>query len=140
MRRLSSEEFEALVSRDVVAHLATVDESGYPNVTPIWFLWDDGLVRMTSFADRPHLDRIRANPRVGLVIDIEAELRGDGQRPNQQIRVVGDATVSADPESEWSQAIRRKYIDARIARDRPSGRERAVITLRPKRIVAVASV
>jgi nitroimidazol reductase NimA-like FMN-containing flavoprotein (pyridoxamine 5'-phosphate oxidase superfamily) len=97
MRKLREDEIVELLARDVVAHLATVDSAGYPHVTPIWFLWSDRAFHLTSFIGRPHLDRIRSNPRVGLVVDIEDALRPDGERPNQQIRVLGDATVASTP-------------------------------------------
>lgn len=38
MRRLDAAEIEELLSRDLVAHLATVDADGYPHVVPLWFL------------------------------------------------------------------------------------------------------
>ncbi|WP_083444307.1 MULTISPECIES: pyridoxamine 5'-phosphate oxidase family protein [Gordonia] len=46
--------------RDTLARLTTVDTDGYPHVTPIGFLWTSGRFHLTS---RPHLARIRANPR-----------------------------------------------------------------------------
>lgn len=136
MRKLREDEIADLLASDVVAHLATVDSAGYPHVTPIWFLWSDGAFHLTSFIDRPHLDRIRCNPRVGLVVEIEDALRPDGERPNQQIRVIGDATVSVDPDGEWTRRIRRKYIGEPVAPER----ERALITVVPKVFHAVASV
>lgn len=87
MRRLTEDEMSALLASDGVAHLATVDDAGYPHVTPIWFLWSDPVIHLTSWVGRPHLQRIETNPRVGLVIDVEEEQRGDGQRPNRQIRI-----------------------------------------------------
>jgi nitroimidazol reductase NimA-like FMN-containing flavoprotein (pyridoxamine 5'-phosphate oxidase superfamily) len=42
VRPLSGEEIAGLLARDVVARVATIDESGYPHVTPLWFLWADG--------------------------------------------------------------------------------------------------
>jgi hypothetical protein len=143
MRRLSEAEVSVLLARDVPAHLATIDANGYPHVTPIWFIWDDGLFRLTSFIERPHLSRIRSNPRVGLVVDVEASLRHDGERPNQQVRIVGDATVGVDSAGAWTERIRRKYIDQRTAPDAShaaQGEGRALITVAPTRIVAVASV
>ncbi|MQY29282.1 hypothetical protein NRB56_48720 [Nocardia sp. RB56] len=132
-----------MLSSDIVAHLSTIDSQGYPHVTPIWFLWADGYVQLTSCPGRPHLDRITRNPKVGLVIDIEAELRGDGQRPNRQVRLIGDATVSVDPDEIWTRRIRAKYIDSTIA---PGAAEltarqgRRLITITPRKVTAVASV
>jgi nitroimidazol reductase NimA-like FMN-containing flavoprotein (pyridoxamine 5'-phosphate oxidase superfamily) len=136
MRTLHENEIADLLASDVIAHLATIDSAGYPHITPMWFLWSDGAFYLTCFTGRPHLDRIRSNHRVGLVIDIEDALRPDGQRPNQQIRVIGDATVRVDPDGEWTRRIRRKYIGVPVA---PTT-ERSLIMLVPTKMHAVASV
>ncbi|MET9029734.1 pyridoxamine 5'-phosphate oxidase family protein [Nocardia sp. NPDC004168] len=143
VRALRDAEITELLDADVVARLATIDPDGYPHVTPIWFFWVAGAFYLTSYANRPHLERIRANPRVGLVIDVEDELRADGERPNRQVRVIGDATLSVDASGSWTQRIRRKYVDHTIApaaARRYPVRERVLITVLPRDITAVASV
>ncbi|MGX1808503.1 pyridoxamine 5'-phosphate oxidase family protein [Nocardia sp. NPDC055321] len=143
MRSLDQAELDALLDLDTVAHLATIDEEGYPHVTPIWFVWAEGTFYLTSFAGRPHVRRIARNPRVGLVIDTEGELRSDGQRPNRQIRVTGDAVVSVDQDGLWTSRIRRKYIgppgEALAAPGHP-GRPRVLLAVTPRSVTAVASV
>ncbi|WP_267899330.1 pyridoxamine 5'-phosphate oxidase family protein [Nocardia stercoris] len=137
MRRLNELEVAQLLRSDTVARLATVDGDGFPHVTPIWFLWDNGRFLLTSYAGRPHLRRAAENSRVGLVIDVEQPLRADGERPNKQIRVIGDATVAEDPEGLWTARIRTKYLGP----DTPAvPAERRLITVVPRRIVAIASV
>ncbi|TQM25935.1 pyridoxamine 5'-phosphate oxidase family protein [Nocardia bhagyanarayanae] len=83
VRRLKTTEIAELLNTDAVARLATIDVDGYPHVMPIWFLWAADVFYFTSYPDRPHLERIRNNPRVGLVIDVEDRLRADGERPNR---------------------------------------------------------
>ncbi|MFE6857163.1 pyridoxamine 5'-phosphate oxidase family protein [Nocardia sp. NPDC057668] len=143
MRSLDQAEIGALLALDTVAHLATIDEEGYPHVTPVWFLWVRGTFHVTSFGDRPHVRRIAANPRVGMVIDVEGELRADGQRPNKQVRVTGEAVVSVDSNGLWTRRIRDKYIGAgwetRMAGS-DSRSERVMVAITPRRINAVASV
>ncbi len=60
---LSSAAIESLLQLDVPAHLATIDPSGYPRITPIWFLWKDGAFYMTSFASKPHVRNLQLNPK-----------------------------------------------------------------------------
>lgn len=138
VRALPDVEITELLQADTVARLATIAPDGYPHVTPIWFLWTADAFHFTSYRDRPHLDRIHADPRVGLVIDIEDELRADGERPNRQVRVTGDAVLAPDTDYRWTDRIRAKYLGA--AGDRPQNRERVLITVRPREIVAIASV
>jgi PPOX class probable F420-dependent enzyme len=143
-RPLNNEETADLLTSDTVARLATIDADGYPHVTPLWFLWADGAFHFTSDSGRPHLRRMRVNPRVGLVIDVEAEQRPDGQRPNKQLRATGDATLSPDTEAVWTRRIWARYITGsaamRAAEAGLGNRQRVLIRIVPRRIVAVASV
>jgi hypothetical protein len=143
-RPLTHEETAELLASDTVARLATVDASGYPHVTPLWFLWADDAFHFTSDSGRPHLVRLQANPRVGLVIDTEARERPDGQRPNRQIRAVCDAVLSSDTGAAWTRRIWDKYISGPAARQAAdndlSDRQRILITIEPASIIAVASI
>lgn len=138
-RALEREEIEALLSADVPARLATIDRHGFPHVTPLWFVWDEGAFHMTSFSDRSHLRRLRHNPRAGICIDLEHAQRDDGQRPNQQLRAIGDAELFADADGTWTRRVSAKYIAGPAADDRPT-EFRTVIRLTPLKLVAVASV
>src|SRR5581483_3247223 len=71
-RPLSESETRRLLERDVPARLATVDGSGFPHVTPLWFVWAEGAFHLTSFRDRRHVARLRGNPRAGVCVDVEA--------------------------------------------------------------------
>lgn len=143
VRQLEPHEISDLLSGDTVAPLATVDGDGYPHVTPIWFVWDGELFHLASDANKPHLARIRANPKVGLVIDVEEPERSDGERPNRQVRVVGDAALSADDDGAWTMRIWSRYRradDGADSADRLRGRQRVHVTISPRGTVAVANV
>ena len=142
-RELAAAEIETLLELDVPARLATLDRHGFPHVTPLWFLWHDGGFYMTSIADRPHLSRLSRNPRAGLCIDTEDAERDDGERPNRQVRAIGEAGLFPDRGGEWTARITEKYVRGPLGRTRMRARtadERVVVCLRPARLVAVASV
>ena len=63
-RALTATETGELLASDGVAHLATVDRRGFPHVTPIWFLWDGDAFVLSCLPHRPHVRRLRADPRV----------------------------------------------------------------------------
>ncbi|MDE1673218.1 pyridoxamine 5'-phosphate oxidase family protein [Nocardia gipuzkoensis] len=121
MRTLRESEITDLLTRDVVAHLATIDTAGYPHITPLWFLWLDGRFYLTSYADRPHLERMRSNPRVGLVIDVEDALRADGERPNRQVRVIGTASLAPTRQAPGPNASEPSTSAAISRRESPNG-------------------
>ena len=127
-------EIEALLVLDVPARLATLDRDGFPHVTPLWFLWSDGAFYVTSIADRPHLRRPAANPRAGVLVDTEDAERDDGQRPNRQVRAIGEAEVFSDSGGAMDDSDHREVRlwarlggEHRLARGRPA-RGRAAAT------------
>jgi nitroimidazol reductase NimA-like FMN-containing flavoprotein (pyridoxamine 5'-phosphate oxidase superfamily) len=136
-RRLSDEEIEALLALDVPARVATIDAEGFPHVTPLWFVWDDGAFHLTSYSDRPHLRRLTGNPRAGLCIDVERPAGADGLRPNLQVRAIGNAELFDDEGGAWTLRIDEKYGWGRSA---ALARDRVLIRLRPDRLVAVGSI
>ncbi len=140
---MDDDEIEALLARDLLVRLASLDSRGFPHVTPLWFMWSDGAFHMTSISDRPHLRRLERNPRTGLCVDSEQPERPDGQRANQQVRAIGDAELFPDGGQEWTHRLDRKYLSASAAGQRAAeraGDERVVIRVRPVRLVAAASV
>ena len=142
-RQLGTDEIEQLLACDVPAHLATLDNGGFPHVTPLWYIWTNGAFYMTSIADRPHLRRLRRDPRAGICVDLEDPECADGQRPNRQVRATGTAELLADNGAVWTTRITEKYVRGAAAAERVkarSGDERALIRLRPRRLIAVASV
>jgi nitroimidazol reductase NimA-like FMN-containing flavoprotein (pyridoxamine 5'-phosphate oxidase superfamily) len=142
-RRLGAGEIEALLALDVPARLATLDHDGFPHVTPLWFIWADGAFYLTSISDRPHIRRLAHNPRAGLCVDVEDPERADGERPNRQVRAIGEADLVPDRDAEWTNRITRKYVRGPVAATTVAARaadDRLVICIRPARLVAVASV
>jgi nitroimidazol reductase NimA-like FMN-containing flavoprotein (pyridoxamine 5'-phosphate oxidase superfamily) len=141
VRQMEAGEVSALLELDTVAHLATLDDDGFPHVTPIWFIWHDGAFYFASDTNRPHVARLRRDARAGVVVDIEAARRSDGERPNQHVRAVGRAVAEPDVEGRWTARIWEKYGgDPAETADRLAGRRRSVIRLVPESMVTVASV
>lgn len=142
-RALEQSEVADLMNSDAIGRLATLDSDGYPHVTPIWFHWDGEVVRMTSLENKPHLRRLHDDGRVGFVVDVEDDERSDGERPNRQVRFVGDAVLYEDDIGHWTQVITNKYLTGPGSTSQTrkrSGQPRVVIELRPATTVAVASV
>lgn len=56
------------LEREAIAWLATVRADGTPQVSPVWFLWDDAGFLVYSRASA-RVTNIRTQPRVGLNLD-----------------------------------------------------------------------
>lgn len=141
-RSLRPEEIDELLTGDHLCRLATLDQDGFPHVTPLWFLWAEGCFLMTSLPGKPHVARLQQNPRAGLVIDVEAAQQLDGERPNRQVRITGHALLEPDAGGEWTRRITEKYVvgTAQLASaQRRATQERVVVRIQPISQVAVAS-
>jgi hypothetical protein len=98
---------------------------------------------MTSFFDSPHLRRLERNPHAGLCVDQEGDVGPDGERPNRQVRAIGEAELFPDADGEWTRLTTLKYVHGPGASEQAAARtaaDRVVIRLRPVRLVAVGSV
>ena len=139
--RLEHDEVQRLLQATVPAHLATIEGSGFPRVTPIWFLWRDGAFLMTSLPSRPHVRNLARDRRASVCVDIERVLPS-GERPNRQVKAFGEADVSPDRGGSLTRLITLKYVRgdrAQSEADRRAAMERVVIRLVPHELVGVGA-
>ena len=62
------EKFLDLLTNHYFGHLATVSAQGIPQVTPVWFRWQDGKLEVNSAKGRLKDRNMRANPHVAMSI------------------------------------------------------------------------
>ncbi len=87
--------------------LTTVDVSGMPQPTPVWFLWDENTstVLIYSLTNAKRLAHVQQNPKVALNFD------GNGQG-GDIIVITGEAHVSSDdPPADRLPTYVEKYRD-----------------------------
>ena len=142
VRKLSQQEIEHLLQLTIPAHLATLDSAGFPRITPIWFLWENGIFYMSSGQERRHVHDLARDPRAGLSIAIEEGQTQEGSRPYRQIIVRGSAQVQPDIEEIWASKLILKYITGQagvLRAQQGAGKPLAVITLRPERFLTTGN-
>lgn len=66
---LSDEALNELLSRAVVAELATTKPNGDLRITPIWFGHQDGSILMSTWENTVAARNIKRNPRCSMMID-----------------------------------------------------------------------
>jgi PPOX class probable F420-dependent enzyme len=113
-----------------VATLATVGRDGRPQMSTVWFLAEDGVVRFSLHTDRQKVKNLQANPVIGVHIQ-------DPANPARYIELRGDARIEADDDYVFANREAAKYggVDLRAI---DAGREsRVVVTVEPVRINAV---
>jgi PPOX class probable F420-dependent enzyme len=121
--------FEDLTQAEI-ATLATIGPDGRPQVSAVWFLYEDGLFRVSLHVDRQKTKNLRRNPAATLFL---LDLRN----PMRYLEVRGDADVDPDEEYRFAERIGAKYGGADLRQmdgDRPG---RVVVTIRPAKVNAV---
>jgi PPOX class probable F420-dependent enzyme len=66
--------------------LATARRDGSPQVTPVWYLWENGRFMINALNGRAKVSNMARDPRVAFVIQ-------DMQRPERYIQVRGRVTA-----------------------------------------------
>ena len=118
MPPLSKSEREAFLQQPgILCRIATVQPSGAPHVTPIWFIYEHGAIWVTPRAESVWLDHLRGDPRVALTID-------DQEHPYRKVTVEGTAELVHDlgEDDTWRDQYRRiaqRYVP-------PEGAERYI--------------
>ncbi|MDA8310390.1 MAG: PPOX class F420-dependent oxidoreductase [Actinomycetota bacterium] len=112
-----------------VAVLATIGPDGRPQLSAVWFLWEDDHVRLSLHKGRQKTKNLLANPACSLLIL-------DRAAPTRYLELRGDAEIAEDPDYEFAARAGKKYgADLREFDD--GGPGRVVVTIRAVRINAV---
>lgn len=112
-----------------VASLTTVGDDGFPQSTLIWFLYDNGELRLSLNQARRKTRNLRKRPQVSLLII-------DWNDPMRYLEVRGTARIEPDPEGALAKRVGAKYGADLTAYDAP-GDERVAVTIEPSNVYAV---
>jgi PPOX class probable F420-dependent enzyme len=111
------------------ATLGTIDSEGRPQLTEVWFLHDEGELRLWLNDARAKTRNLRARPVCSLLIlDLE--------NPRRYLEVRGRARLTPDPDYGFASKLGAKYgLD--LSGIDPPGQTRVIVTIEPERIYGV---
>ena len=113
-----------------VAALATIGPDGRPQVSAVWFLAEDDVIKVSLNVARQKVKNLAANPAATVFIH-------DTANPARYVEIRGDATAEPDDDYAFAEHVVAKYGSPDMrAIDGPGGR-RVAITVNPVRINAV---
>ena len=112
-----------------VATLATVGRDGRPQVTAVWFLYEDGDLKLSLNDSRQKVKNLQRDPRCTLFIK-------DPQSDYRYLEIRGDARIEPDAGDVFADKVDRKYDADHRAHDQP-GQSRVIVTIEPVRINAI---
>ncbi len=113
-----------------VAVLATVGPSGYPQVTAVWFLLDDGKVKLSLNTARQKTKNLEQHPQCTLFLL-------DRANPYRALEIRARADLSPDGDYRFADKVGRKYGADLRTMDHP-GERRVIVTLDPVKVNATA--
>jgi PPOX class probable F420-dependent enzyme len=112
------------------AKIATIKRNGYPHVTPIWYMLDEGRIIVNTTPDRVKYRNVQRDPRVSFLVD-------DGY---PYLMILGKARIATERDGKKdieTLAIRYMGEDAgkKAARDRYWKQERVSIEIIPEKVI-----
>ena len=113
-----------------VATFATIGGDGLPQLTEVWFLHDDGELKLSLNDSRLKTRNLQKRPECSvLLLDL--------QNPYRYLEVRGNAMLEADDDYSFARKLGAKYGGADLSEhDRP-GDSRVVVTIEPANVYAV---
>ncbi|MGE0826629.1 MAG: pyridoxamine 5'-phosphate oxidase family protein [Candidatus Binatia bacterium] len=133
---MSADELQEFLARPLIARLATSRANGTPQVTPMWFLYEDGIVYMSTRPSRAKVRHIKANPNVAVVVDVmEAPLK------NKVVTFEGSVELVTTGVKEVTTKIYQKYMGIEGAKSPPAQQSidapRIILKMVPKTVQTI---
>jgi len=111
------------------ATLATLGKDGGPQLTEVWFIFEDGKVKISLNDSRLKTKNLVARPRCSLFIL-------DLANPFRYLDVRGAARIEPDDDYAFAKRVGAKY-DADLRDHDGPGDKRVVATIEPTNVFAV---
>lgn len=106
------------------ATLATIGSDGYPQVSEVWFLHDEGELKTSLNDSRLKTKNLKARPQCNLLIL-------DVSNPYRYLAVKGNARIDPDTDYAFADKLGAKYGGADLREHDAPGQSRVVVTIEP---------
>jgi PPOX class probable F420-dependent enzyme len=125
-------EWEGFLERSFLARLGTLDASGFPHLTPVWFLYEDNRFFVSTTETAAKTRHVERDDRVGIVVD-------DPAMPYRVVVVKGRARIVREDIEGTTRRIAERYwpgwgVDDLVAE--LLAERRVLLEVRPERVVA----
>ena len=127
---------QSFLSEANVGILATADSRGRPHAAPIWYLYEDGEIIISTGPESKKARNVGANPAVTMVVDRR-------NLPYYAVMAHGEATIG--PRLSQDQRLRMaiRYLGEELGRryvERSTDETGITIRFRPARLVEYKGV
>ena len=115
-----------LLDTNQVAILTTKGPDGFPQTTALWFVVDDGTVKMSINTSRQKAKNLAREPEATVFFM-------DPETPYRTLEIRARARVEPDPDYILADRVAAKYVADLRKMDRP-GDTRIAVTMEPVKI------
>lgn len=114
-----------------VGILATIEKGGYPQVTALWFVYqdEDGRVKLYLNETRQKVKNLQKHPECTFFII-------DRANPLRTLEIRARAELQPDPDYTFADALDKKY-GSNVRKLDPPGQIRILVTLVPVKVNAI---
>ena len=112
------------------ATLATIGANGIPQLTEVWFLYDDGEVKTSLNTSRLKTKNLHKRPECSLFLL-------DLSNPYRYVDIRGRAQIESDANYAFADKLGAKYGGANLREHDGPGESRVIVTIEPSRVFAV---
>ena len=120
-----------LIGAPHLAHLATTNQDGSPQVSPIWLLRDGDAIIFSTTEERHKTKNMRRTPTIALSIV-------DPLNPFRYLELRGPVTIESDPEKELPPELFKLYVGEGEFPVGDVPETRVIVHFTPTHVVAVA--
>ncbi len=118
-----------LIGAPHLAHLATTNKDGSPQVSPIWLLRDGETIVFSTTEERRKTKNMRRTPTIALSIV-------DPENPFRYMELRGPVVIESDPDKRLPPELWRLYVgQGEVPGDSET---RVIVRFTPTHVVAVA--
>jgi PPOX class probable F420-dependent enzyme len=118
----------AIFEKQVLAHVASLDADGAPNVSPVWVMLDGDDIMINTALGRAKARNLASDSRVAVSLT-------DPDDPRVSITVRGTVeTFTTDGADDVIDALAKKYTGLDSYPYRSKGEVRVTVKIRPDRI------
>ena|SRR5437773_1633252 len=126
MAAIPDKYLDLLTNKKPLANLATLMPDGSPQVTPVWFDYKDGKVRVNTARGRIKDRNMSRNPKVALSIV-------DPDNPYRHIAIRGRVSASTEEGADAHiDSLAKKYLDKDKYPFRQPGEVRVTYVIEPE--------
>ena len=121
-----------ILESKALLYLALTQKDGSPQVSPVWFDTEDGLIRINSAKGRLKDKIMRARPAVAAAIV-------DPENPFTWIQIRGSVVeITEEGADAHIDKLANKYLGVETYQNRTAGQVRVLYKIRPEKVFTMA--